>query len=274
MSQEAQKEQLDAPASAPEAAASPSGTVFALSDLSRRWGDTLALDKVSLTVRSQEVVLVAGPSGSGKTTMLRMLAGALRPSSGRVEVEGVDIASMSESALKAHRARTGIVEQGSMLVPQLSVHRNVLAGLLSDWPWYKVLQSVLMRVEVPRVRKLLEQMELADRQWDTTGVLSGGQQQRVGVARALICDPTIILADEPTASLDPSNATAVTRMIVEAARAREGTALLCSHWVDLALPFVDRVIGLRDGKLVLDMKASEVNAAVLDELYEGSAERA
>ena len=117
-------------------------------------------------------------------------------------------------------------------------------------------------------------MELEERQWETTGVLSGGQQQRVGVARALICDPTIILADEPTASLDPSNATAVTRIIVEAARARKGTALLCSHWVSLALPFVDRVIGLREGKLVLDVKASEVNDAVLDELYQGSAERA
>lgn len=230
--------------------------------------------ELSLSVQPEEVVLLAGPSGSGKTTLLRMLAGALRPSAGRVLVDGVDIASMSGSQLKRHRQAIGIVEQGSMLVPQLSVHRNVLAGLLSDWPWYKVLQSILMRVEVPRVRALLEQMELEERQWETTSVLSGGEQQRVGVARALICDPKIILADEPTASLDPSNATAVTRMIVDAARARNGTALLCSHWVSLALPFVDRVVGLREGKLVLDMKASAIDDQVLDELYEGSAERA
>lgn len=217
---------------------------------------------------------MAGPSGSGKTTLLRMMAGALRPSSGRVLVDGEDIAAMSDAQLKSHRARTGIVEQGSMLVPQLSVHRNVLAGMLSNWPWHKVLRSIVMRVEVPRVRALLEQMELADRQWDTTDILSGGQQQRVGVARALICDPTIILADEPTASLDPSNATAVTKLIVDAARARQGTALLCSHWVSLALPFVDRVVGLREGELVLDKPASEVDEAVLEKLYEGSAERA
>ena len=253
---------------------SSNASLFEVDQLSRSWGETKALRDVSLTVRKQEIVLLAGPSGSGKTTLLRMLAGALRPSSGSVLVEGVDIAAMSETQLKQHRAKIGLVEQGSKLVPQLSVHRNVLAGLLGNWPWYKVLQSVLMRVEVPRVAALLKQMELQDRQWETTGVLSGGQQQRVGVARALICDPTIVLADEPTASLDPSNATAVTRLIVDAARARSGTAVLCSHWVSLALPFVDRVVGLRDGEVVLDKKASEVDDKVLDALYEGSAERA
>lgn len=254
--------------------ASAPNALFEVESVSRSWGTTEAMHELSLSVQPEEVVLLAGPSGSGKTTLLRMLAGALRPSAGRVLVDGVDIASMSGSQLKRHRQAIGIVEQGSMLVPQLSVHRNVLAGMLSDWPWYKVLQSVLMRVEGPKVQALLEQMELAERQWETTGVLSGGEQQRVGVARALICDPKIILADEPTASLDPSNATAVTRMIVDAARARNGTALLCSHWVSLALPFVDRVVGLRAGKLVLDMKASAVDDQVLDELYEGSAERA
>jgi phosphonate transport system ATP-binding protein len=203
-----------------------------------------------------------------------MLAGDLRPISGSVHVDVVDIAAMSERQLKQHRAKIGLVEQGSKLVPQLSVHRNVLAGLLGDWPWYKVLQSVVMRVEVPRVHELLKQFELEDRQWETTGVLSGGQQQRVGVARALICDPSIILADEPTASLDPSRATAVTRIIVKAARDRNGTAILCSHWVSLALPFVDRVVGLREGEIVLDMKASDVDDKVLDALYEGSTERA
>jgi phosphonate transport system ATP-binding protein len=248
--------------------------LFAVEELSRSWGSTEALHKLSLTVKPQEIVLLAGPSGSGKTTLLRMLAGALRPTAGRVVVDGQDIAKMSSAQLKAHRATIGIVEQGSMLVPQLSVHRNVVAGLLSDWPWYKVVQSVVMRVEVARVQALLEQMDLQRRQWETTGVLSGGEQQRVGVARALICDPSIILADEPTASLDPSNATAVTRLIVEAARRRKGTALLCSHWVSLALPFVDRVVGLREGRLVLDVKASEVDDKVLDQLYEGSSERA
>lgn len=248
--------------------------LFAVDELSRSWGETEALRQVSLRIEPQEIVLLAGPSGSGKTTLLRMLAGALRPSSGSVSIRGLDIASMSSRQLKDHRSHIGIVEQGSMLVPQLNVHRNVLAGLLGAWPWYKVLQSALMRVEVERVGALLEQMDLRARQWDTTGILSGGQQQRVAVARALVCNPTIILADEPTASLDPSNATAVTRLIVEAARAREGTALLCSHWVSLALPFVDRVIGLRAGEIVLDTAATKVDDKILDELYEGSQERA
>lgn len=250
------------------------GAFFEVDKVKRSWGETQALREVSLSIKEKEVVLLAGPSGSGKTTLLRILAGALRPSSGSVRVDGVDIAAMSEAQLKRHRAKIGLVEQGSKLVPQLSVHRNVLAGLLGDWPWYKVLQSVLMRVEASKVRALLKQIDLDDRQWETTGVLSGGEQQRVGVARALICDPSIILADEPTASLDPGNATAVTRIIVDAVRAREGTAILCSHWVSLALPFVDRVVGLREGEVVLDKSAADVDDEALGELYEGSAERA
>lgn len=248
--------------------------LFAVESLSRTWGDTHALRNVSLRVQPKEIVLLAGPSGSGKTTLLRMLAAALRPSGGKVSVDGVDIAAMSAGQLKRHRSQIGIVEQGSMLVPQLNVHRNVLAGLLGSWPWYRVLQSAIFRVQADRVASILDQMDLKDRQWDTTSILSGGQQQRVAVARSLISDPTVILADEPTASLDPSNATAVTQLIVEAARAREGTALLCSHWVDLALPFVDRVIGLRAGEIVLDIPAKEVTDSILDDLYEGSRERA
>jgi phosphonate transport system ATP-binding protein len=248
--------------------------LFGVDKLSRNWGQTTALHEVSLEIQPQEIVLLAGPSGSGKTTLLRMLAGALRPSSGSVLVNGLDIGAMSSKQLKEHRTHIGIVEQGSMLVPQLNVHRNVLAGLIGNWPWYKVLRSALMPVEVARVGDLLEQMDLKDRQWDTTGILSGGQQQRVAVARALVCDPTVILADEPTASLDPNNATAVTQLIVEAARARQGTALLCSHWVSLALPFVDRVVGLRAGEIVLDARAEDVSDKILDELYEGSRERA
>ena len=248
--------------------------LFQTHQLSRVWDRTHALREVSLSVHPQEVVLLAGPSGSGKTTLLRMLSGSLRASSGSIKVEGTELASMSSRELKEHRTRIGIVEQGSLLIPQLSVHRNVLAGLLGDWPWPKVLLSAFLRVEVQRVHELLEQMDLQDRQWDTTGVLSGGQQQRVAVARALVCNPSIILADEPTASLDPNNATAITKLIVNAARARKGTALLCSHWVSLALPFVDRVIGLRDGRIVLDAKAADVDDASLDKLYEGSRERA
>jgi phosphonate transport system ATP-binding protein len=255
-------------------AAAPSSPLFAVEELSRSWGETHALRKVSLQIEPEEVVLLAGPSGSGKTTLLRMLAGALRPTSGSVRVQGVPIARMSTAQLKEHRRRIGIVEQGSMLVPQLNVHRNVLAGLLSEWPWYRVLQSSLMALEVSRVSKLLELVDLEDRQWDTTAILSGGQQQRVAVARALICDPNVILADEPTASLDPNNATAVTRLIVDAARERQGTAVLCSHWVSLALPFVDRLVGMRAGEIVIDLPAEEVSDAILDELYEGSRERA
>jgi phosphonate transport system ATP-binding protein len=247
--------------------------LFQVKALSRHWGEVHALREVSLEINKHEIVLLAGPSGSGKTTLLRVLAGALRPSSGQVAFNGTSLATMSQSALNQLRNSIGMVEQGNLLVPQLSVHRNVLAGLLGQWPWHKVLRSAFLRTEVDRVREVLQKMDLHDRQWESAAVLSGGQQQRVAVARALIRNPSILLADEPTASLDPTNATAVTKLIVDAARAQKGTALLCSHWVSLALPFVDRVIGLRSGSVVLDAPADQVDDKTLDELYEGSGER-
>jgi len=249
------------------------GVQLRLERVRRSWGATTALEDVSLTIEPGERVLLAGPSGSGKTTLLRLLAGVLRPSAGSVRIGGADLMSMSAGQLRRHRARCRIVEQGALLVAQSDVHRNVLAGRLADMPWHAVLRAALWRTEVERVRSLLEPLGLADRQWDAAGVLSGGQQQRVAIARALIAGPAILLADEPTSSLDPKTARDVTDILLDEAGRRGATLVFCSHWVSLARERVDRVIGIRGGRVVLDAAPDQVDDDALDRLYRGSDEK-
>ena len=239
----------------------------------RRFGDRHALSEVTLTVASGERVALIGPSGSGKSTLLRVLMGALKPSSGAVFVGGQDLASLGPGALRSYRAGCGIIEQGGNLVPQLSVHRNVLAGRLPAWPFYRTLWSMMWPIERERTRALLDRVELADRQWDLTSILSGGEQQRVAIARALANQPGVIFADEPTSSLDPTTSADMVRLLLNVSASDNASLVFCTHWVSLVRERVDRVVGLRDGRLVLDVSATDLTDAHLDALYAGSRER-
>jgi phosphonate transport system ATP-binding protein len=242
-------------------------------EVTRRWGAREAVAGVSLRLAPGARVALLGPSGSGKTTLLRLIAGSLRPTSGHVRVDGVAIDELGARGLRAHRHRLGLVDQGALLVPQLTVHDNVIAGLVPRWSWPRVLVSALWPLERRRVRALLEAVGLSDRQWDGAGALSGGQRQRVAIARALAGDPGLILADEPTAALDPSTAAETLSLLVDAATRRGATVVVSTHRALEALRHVDRVIGLRDGKVALDAASVDVDERALDRLYEGSRER-
>jgi phosphonate transport system ATP-binding protein len=246
---------------------------FRFENVCRQWGNRVAVKDVSLAINPGERVALIGPSGGGKSTIIRMLAGVLRPSSGVVRVDNRDISNFSPKELRMHRIMCRIVEQDHLLVPQLSVHQNTVAGQTPCWPWYKVVASALWPLEKKRVKDLLQSLGIGEHQWHLAGDLSGGQKQRVTIARALISEPAALLADEPTASLDPVTARAVTNLILDEARKRRMTLVLCTHWLDTVLDRVDRVIGLRHGSLVLDVKSSEVTKAALDYVYEGSYER-
>jgi phosphonate transport system ATP-binding protein len=228
---------------------------------------------VSLDIGPGECVALIGPSGSGKSTVIRMLAGVLRPSGGVVRVDDRDLSTFSPKELQKHRTLCRIVDQDDSLVPQLSVHQNTIAGQTPCWPWYRVIASALWPLEKKRVRTLLGSLGIGEHQWHLASELSGGQKQRVTIARALISEPAALLADEPTASLDPVTARAVTDIILKEARKRHVTLVFCTHWLQMVLDRVDRVIGLRQGCLVLDAKPSEVTRAALDHVYEGSHDR-
>lgn len=244
-----------------------------LHGVSRNWGSRSALKDVSTEVAPGERVALIGPSGGGKSTLIRIMAGSLKPSAGTMVVNDRKLQSLSWGEIQSYRSTCRIVEQHSLLVPQISVHGNVVAGLVSTWPWHKTLRAALYPIERERVSNVLTQLGIGNRQWCKAGSLSGGQMQRVAIARALISNPSVLLADEPTASLDPNTAKAVTQQIIELAHARQMSLVFCTHWFDIVRDSCTRVIGLRDGAVQFDMPPAEVTQARLNQLYAGTDER-
>lgn len=244
-----------------------------LLEVSKSWGSRVSLERVTLRFAPGERAALIGPSGGGKSTLLRIIAGALRPTSGSVEVDGRPLSNFTWRELQRYRSTCRVIEQQSLLVPQTTVHGNVVSGLLSTWGWYQTLLAALFPVEKPRVGKVLAQLGIATHQWSKASELSGGQMQRVAVARALISNPSILLADEPTASLDPNTARSVTRQIVDAAKERSMSLVFCTHWFDIVRADCTRVIGLRAGRVFFDCHPQSVTEQLLEDLYAGSGER-
>ncbi len=244
-----------------------------LHGVSRNWGTRAALKSVTTEVAPGERVALIGPSGGGKSTLIRIMAGSLKPSAGSMVVNDRTLQNLSWREIQSYRSTCRIVEQHSLLVPQISVHGNVVAGLVSTWPWHKTLRAALYPIERERVSNVLTRLGIGNRQWCKAGSLSGGQMQRVAIARALISNPSVLLADEPTASLDPNTAKAVTQQIIELAHERQMSLVFCTHWFDIVRDSCTRVIGLRDGAVQFDMPPAEVSQARLNQLYAGTDER-
>lgn len=244
-----------------------------LKSIGRSWSGRPSLENITMSLKPGERVALIGPSGGGKSTLIRIIAGALRPTTGTVEVGGRVMADFSWREIQEYRSACRIVEQQSLLVPQSSVHGNVLSGLLSTWPWHRALLAALMPIERERVGAILAQLGIGNHQWSRAGELSGGQMQRVAIARALISDPSILLADEPTASLDPNTAKSVTKQLVDLAKSRGMSLVFCTHWFDIVRADCTRVLGLRAGRIVFDCEPEQITDGRLEDLYAGSGER-
>ncbi len=246
---------------------------FQLINVGRTFGARVALRQVSIEIPAGQIVALVGPSGAGKSTFIRLLAGVLKPTTGQLSVDGKETTAWSWREVQKHRGCCRIIEQSHLLVTQLSVHQNTISGHLALWPWYKILAAALWPIEKERVRAVLDSLGIAEHQFRSAGELSGGQMQRVAIARALFSNPRAIFADEPTASLDPHTAQAVTETILAQAKARGVTLIFCTNQLSAVLPQCDRVIGLREGELVLDSPASTLLPSALNRLYENSGER-
>ncbi|WP_197677190.1 phosphonate ABC transporter ATP-binding protein [Friedmanniella luteola] len=241
--------------------------VVALRAVRVRYGPLLALDDVDLTLVAGERVAVVGPSGAGKSTLLALCTAAVRPTSGTVEVLGQDLTSATPRQLAAVRRRVGALYQRLHLVGRLRVVHNVNAGRLGAWPWWRALLSLVRPLEVAAARQALARTGIEALVDARTDELSGGEQQRVALARLLVQDPELVLADEPVSSLDPARAEEVLRLLGETATGRERTLLVSLHDVDLALRHCDRVVGVRAGRVVFDLPAAAVTADLRRQLY-------
>ncbi len=247
--------------------ATPPDPVVRLDGVTKRFGATTALQDVSLTVERGEIVVLLGLSGSGKSTLLRHLDGLELAGSGSVEVLGEDVARLKGRALRALRGRVGFIFQQFELVPSLTVLENVLTGSLATLRGPRL--GLWSYSQARRLAALghLDRVGLLDRAYQRADTLSGGQQQRVAIARALMQNPTVLLADEPVASLDPESSDQVMALIREIA-ADEGLTVVCSlHQVDLAISWGDRIVGLRHGRVVLDLPTAGLTKAQVMEIY-------
>lgn len=226
-----------------------------------------ALSAVDLSITAGERVAVIGPSGAGKTTLLRVMGAALRPGEGSVELLGRSPWTLPARALKSLRARIGTVHQAPPIPARLRLVTAVLAGRLGQWSLGRSLLSLVSPVDAAGAEAVLRQVGLADRLFDRCDRLSGGQLQRVGIARVLYQRPDLLLADEPVSALDPTLADAAVGELVRHASETGATVVASLHAVDLALKFFDRVVGMRDGQIVFDLPAAEVDQALLQALY-------
>lgn len=205
-------------------------------------GEIRAVDDVSFAVESGEFVALVGPSGSGKTTMLSILAALLTPTDGQVLIDGVDLAQMSETErVGLRREKIGFTFQSNNLIPYLTAQENVELMIR--------LNNKFDRAAKVRSSELLSRLGLGERLNNLPAQMSGGQQQRVAIARALIHAPTVVLADEPTASLDTERAFQVVQTFAALIHENKRAGIMVTH--DLRMcQYVDRVLKMQDGKLV------------------------
>ncbi len=233
---------------------------------------TVALRDVSFTVADGEFLAVIGLSGSGKSTLLRCINRLIEPTSGQVIWNGVDITAASPRELRRIRRHIGMIFQQFNLVRRSSVLTNVLSGRLGYAnPWLSLLHYFPPE-DHQRAVAALERVGIADKIHSRADQLSGGQQQRVGIARALMQEPQLILADEPVASLDPVLAHSILQYLEQLNR-EEGITVICSlHFLDLVHRYATRVIGLKDGMLVFEGHPKELTRERFKEVYGEEAE--
>ena len=230
-----------------------------------------ALKDVNLNIEQGEFVAIIGLSGAGKSTILRCINRMHDIQPGSLTVDGVDVESLSGKSLRRFRRKVGMIFQSFNLVSRSTVIKNVLTADVPDMPFWRVLFGIFTKEQKMRALESLDKVGILDKAYTRCDQLSGGQQQRVALARTLNQNPSIILADEPVASLDPVTAKQVMSDFVRINKEYKITILLNIHHVDLALNYCERVIGVRAGEIVFDGPASSITQEQLDEVYNGAA---
>ncbi|UST56709.1 ATP-binding cassette domain-containing protein [Pseudomonas moraviensis] len=226
-----------------------------------------ALRNIDVQIGVGEQVAIIGPSGAGKSSLLNLLATALKPSSGDIEVLGERAWQLSARQRQRLRARIGLVHQAPPIPPRQRVITAVLAGKLGQWSLGKSLLNLLHPLDVAGARAALARLDLGDKLFAHCQQLSGGQLQRVGIARVLYQAPEILLADEPVSAMDPVLAGHTLSILSRHAREHNVTLVASLHAVDLALAHFPRIIGLRDGQILFDCPSDQVSRDKLDALY-------
>lgn len=231
----------------------------------KHFGKQAVLDDICLTIQSGEIVALVGPSGSGKSTLMNSIMRAVPLTSGEIWLENRNIQDYQDN--KQFAEQVGMLHQQYDLVKQLEVIHNVLAGRLNQWGFWRSLFSLVKPQEKQIVEQALAAVGLLDKIDQPTAELSGGEQQRVAIARLLVQNPKLILADEPVSALDPVNAQNVLALLTGLVREQGKTLIASMHSVEYAKTYFDRMIGIKQGKIVFDLQTEQVTQEQLNALY-------
>ena len=243
-----------------------------LKALTKRFGDKTAVDAATFTVEKPMMIGIIGRSGAGKSTLLRMLNRLSDSTSGEIVFEGREITSLKGAARREWQSRCAMIFQQFNLVPRMDVVSNVLHGTLNRRSTFTTMFNLYPQEDIHKAIEILDRLGIAEQAPKRAEALSGGQQQRVAIARALMQDPSIILADEPIASLDPMNA----QIVMDALRRiheEDGRMVIANlHTLDTARRYCDRVIGMRDGRIVFDGRPDQLTTGVARDIYGAGAD--
>jgi phosphonate transport system ATP-binding protein len=224
---------------------------------------------INLEIGAQGITAVIGPSGTGKSTLLRCINRLVEPSAGAIMMGGEDLAKLRGGALRQARRRIGMVFQEYNLVERLTVMENVLTGRLGYVPLWRAWLRKYPAADIERAFALLDAVGLPDQATRRADALSGGQRQRVGIARALMQSPSLLLADEPTSSLDPKTAVEVMELMARLTGEAGVPVIVNIHNVELARRFAIRVIGMTGGEVVFDGPPEALESHHLRQIYGG-----
>ncbi|WP_282091547.1 phosphonate ABC transporter ATP-binding protein [Epibacterium ulvae] len=240
--------------------------------LTKRFGDKLAVDTANLMIDKPCMIGIIGRSGAGKSTLLRMVNRLAAPTDGAILFEGRDVTALSGHQKRMWQSQCAMIFQQFNLVPRMDVVSNVLHGTLNRRSTLSTLFNLYPADDIHRAIDILERLGIAEHAPKRAEALSGGQQQRVAIARALMQDPKIILADEPIASLDPMNAQTVMQALRRIHEEDGRTVIANLHTLDTARRYCDRVVGMRDGRIVFDGLPEQLTTGVAREIYGASAD--
>jgi phosphonate transport system ATP-binding protein len=242
--------------------------ILSIKDLTKVYpSGTHARNGITLDIQRGEFVVLIGLSGSGKSTLLRCVNRLVDPTAGTIIFDGIDVTKARGAELRRIRQKIGMIFQQFNLVRRASVFANVLAGRLGRRPLWRTILFRPTRDDVAAAFESLERVSIVDKAYARADALSGGQQQRVGIARALMQEPQLMLADEPVASLDPATSHSVMKYLEEINK-KDGITVVCSlHFLSLARRYGTRVIALKDGKVAFDGLPRDIDERRFKEIY-------